>query len=987
MGRWVREWTPPRDGADRHSKMGILSRIIPACAPTIPARALLSAGLSLLCAAGTVSGQVQTSPGGDPEPESQPTLERPSGANRVVRLFDFEESDFNPLPIPFGWVRAQNDPAVPRVRPGFPIWNQGELDTSGPAVSGTGSVRLPAKGGSTSIRLLPGAIGVFPGADYMVDAWVRTEHVLHARACLTARFLDERGEPIEGTRAISAKVRTNGEWERVSAILTGIDERAAYMQIELLVLQPEQQRTEFGRNARRERPYNVWREDYHGVAWFDDVAVTLLPRIEVDTGKPGQVFRADETPSVSLLVRDLTGERLSGTLRVLDADGRLVDRQSMRSSSGRLHETLTPVLPGPGWYRAILDVESGGVIVAQGELDLAWGAPEEDTTLTREASRTAYGSGSFGLSADAWTAHSARALPGMAEWAGAKRVSVGVWNEDQRKDDVRPGINPAFDAVRALIDAGIDTTIRLGESPADLADLVGRDPWDIAGALGDDEMLWMPWAERALDRFGQSVISWQIGDEPIEHNLDDLRRQTMAADDVISRWVPGPELRSSLPIGDAIEPAFVIPGRGLVLIDDGGGTDDMPAQRVREWAALYEASRSDADRARSARGEASLTIEFPSAMHGRATRAQLGRTARRAITAWVTAHEYGVAERVTVSLRTPWRATAGRRPEMMPAPELAVWRTLSGILDGAGAARSIDLLPGVRTIVVDGNPSDGPGVLIAWLDDPDAPSHAIELPLGTGAVTRVGLMGARTPIPLTAGHRDDISIHRVGLGREPVLITGVDVAYIELLASIRLTPGVLEPRLGQRTHELTIDNPFGVPVQGKAFIVEPGGFSGGLNGRDRTWILDPRVLPFEIAGDASVRLPVSLSFGASQQSGWLAALIDVEFADPDKPPARVTRWLKLTSDALRLEISAIRLGSDLIVHAFVTNTGVEPSTVDLTAFVPGSPRERSLVPGVLPNATAHRRYVFRDVPPDVMASVSLGEESTGTRLLKKLDVP
>lgn len=965
--------------------MGILARIIPSGARSDPNRAIRSLCAGIATLSGSAAAQVST----EPETDQPIAVERPSGANRVVRLFDFEEADFNPLPIPFGWIRAQNDPAVPRERPGFPIWNQGSLDSKAESISGDTTVQLPIEGGSTSLLLLPGSIGVFPGADYMVDAWVRTEGLRHARAGLTARLLDERGEPINGSTSVSAMVRTKGEWTRVSAIVPGIDERAAYLQIELLALQPEQQLTEFGEDARRERPFHVWREDYSGTAWFDDVAVTLLPRIELDTGTPGQVFRADETPSISVLVRDLTGERLSGNLRVFDTEGVLVDTQPMRSASGKLSETITPSLPGPGWYRAVLDVTSGGRVVGRGEVSIAWGSAEEDETFGRGAAELGSGNGMFALSADAWTRPAADALPRVALWAGSRRASVGVWHAGQTIETAQPGTNPAFSAVRSLIDLGIKTTIRFGESPSDLADLVGRDPWDISGALGDDQELWMPWAEQALDRFGQSVISWQIGDQPSFHDPIVLRAHTEAVDAVLSSWVPGPEIRTAMPIGDAIDPQATRPGRGTVVRDDGGGSDDAPAQRVREWASQITPRDLDASVSGSAGTESTMSIEFIPAPSGRATRHQSARTARRAIEAWFAAHDAGVADRVTLSLRDPLLPTHGRRPKMVPVPEAAVWRTLTGVLDLATNVRAVELIPGVRTILADGESGiAGRGVLVAWLSDPGAPDRTLRLPLADEDVTRVELLGQRSVVPIEPGHRSDVSLHRVEVSREPVIIVGVDAEYIELLASVRLTPTVLEPRIGQRPHSLIVDSPYDAPVQGKAFIIEPGGYSLGIAGRDRTWDISPRVISFVVPGGESVEIPVDLSFGASQASGWLEAMIDVEFSDSGvMPSARLSKWLRVAADELGMEISAFRKGSNVIVNVFVTNRGDAASSIDLTAFVPGSARQRSSISGVLPNATARRRYIFRDVAPGASVSVALSEVSSGIRLLERADLP
>src|SRR5690606_19724310 len=67
------------------------------------------------------------------------SVHRPSAASRVVRVFDFEEQEFNQEPVPRHWIRAQDDsPDEPR--PGFPRWNHAAFDFS-MSSSGQASVK------------------------------------------------------------------------------------------------------------------------------------------------------------------------------------------------------------------------------------------------------------------------------------------------------------------------------------------------------------------------------------------------------------------------------------------------------------------------------------------------------------------------------------------------------------------------------------------------------------------------------------------------------------------------------------------------------------------------------------------------------------------------------------------------------------------------------------------------------------------------------
>lgn len=891
---------------------------------------------------------------------------RPSGAQRVVRVFDFEESQTNPLPIPYGWIRAQHDPAVPREREGFPIWNGGVLDYTSEAFAGTGSVMLPASGGSTSLRLLSGVIGVFPGADYGATVRVRTADMVHARAALAGRLLDQDGRVLGTTEVVSELVRTQGEWATLSIEVPGLDDRAAYLQLEMLVLQPRQQPGQDQHAA-----FRVWSEDYHAKAWFDDLTVSLLPRMEMDTGVAGHVIPAGVRPELSVMIRDLAGEDLEARVLVLDADGLLVDELAMRPGRGRLVERFVPELPAPGWYTAVLLVDADGRTVGLKRLDFALGA-EGDEGRAR--------SPMFALRARAGRAEESAALPTMAAWAGVGHAVVGVWDESMGRESAAPGRNPAFTAVRQMLDAGLSVTVSLDESPRDLADLIGKDPWDVASVLSSDEMLWMPWTEGMLDQFGQGVLSWQVGELAMHADGARVSAWMDAAGSVIAKWVPGPEIVAPWPVGFGVPGSMVRPGRGLVVRDDGAGSDGALGELVESWAGAGRHAGNGEDRS-------TLTIEFDSTHDGRVSRAALGRVARRMITAWAAAHRTGVADRVRFALNEPWRSSGGLRPAMMPTPELAAWRTLSSALGtaGTGGVGEIDLLPGVRTILAG---TGDEGVLIAWLDDPEAPVRVLDLPLHVGAVRRVDLLGQRADIrPM---RRDDMNLswHRVELSREPVIIEGVRADLVRFLARVRLTPERLDPVLGHRDHALVVENPWPFPIRGRVYIVEPGGLSEGTGGRDRSWEITPRVVPFSIEPGATHEEKVTLLFGAGRESGWTPVVFDVQLAaDQEYPLLRVPRRVAIVSEDLQLRVVAYRVGDSVAVHAMVTNTSQEPRSVDLATVAPGVARERASINGLNRGQTAERRFLLRGLTPGVRISIGLTETATGQRLTRTIDAP
>ena len=119
------------------------------------------------------------------------------------------------------------------------------------------------------------------------------------------------------------------------------------MRIELQLLQPKQQ------PATAPPPdFAVWPQDYDGAAWFDDLLIAQIPRIDFATAHDANIIPANRPPTLDLAVRDTTGERLSTHIRVMDADARVLDERRWSRSASSLRRSWAPDLPGPGWYRA-----------------------------------------------------------------------------------------------------------------------------------------------------------------------------------------------------------------------------------------------------------------------------------------------------------------------------------------------------------------------------------------------------------------------------------------------------------------------------------------------------------------------------------------------------------------------------------------------------------------------------------------------------------
>src|SRR5688572_30688976 len=101
---------------------------------------------------------------------------------RDLRSFDFEERLLgNPEDLPMHWSKADG--------PLFPHYVNGRLSNDR-ARSGQYSFRFDLNGGSLTYRYDAGRIKVLPRSHYRVETHVQTTALVHARARLTAYFVD-----------------------------------------------------------------------------------------------------------------------------------------------------------------------------------------------------------------------------------------------------------------------------------------------------------------------------------------------------------------------------------------------------------------------------------------------------------------------------------------------------------------------------------------------------------------------------------------------------------------------------------------------------------------------------------------------------------------------------------------------------------------------------------------------------------------------------
>lgn len=915
------------------------------------------------------------------EPEVAPLAPaRPSLAGRIVKVFDFEERSFNPLPVPLGWYRGQSDPARGRQRPGYPVFNGAVLDYASPAVSGAGTVRLPTSGGSTALLLSTGTVSVFPSADYMVTAAVRTENLTHARARVTARLLDQEGDPIAGAESVSAPIRTGRQWQVLGVPVLGDFEQAAFLQLELSLVQPEIYAIDGDRGQ-----FDIWPQDYDGAAWFDDVMIIQIPRIEMTTHQPANIVLRPRRPKLDLFLRDLTGERLLASMSVVDVDGRLVASEEFYPVGGRLQTSWTPDLDRLGWYRATMRVTNEGQHVGAAVLDFAWIDPASASNLG-EASPDRR---RFGVMPGALPDELIPRVADIVAALGAGSVTLPAWRDSDRPADVAERVDRYTPVIEELVDDEREVTLALTRIPEALADASTVDPDDVLDLMTLARERWADYIEPMLDRFGQRVRRWQLGAVGDERpfRLADRAGVVDLVDEALSRLVPGPVIALPWAADQAFDAQLAEDRRSLVVpLGFAGDALEVIAEDWHEALAGVEPLPGE---------EPHFTLVFEPMDHQTfGPGVSTAEMARRAVRFWAAfmpmmdeSEQRGWA---SIALTDPWRWVRVRRPQAVPTPEAVAWQRLIDHLAGRRLVGELAVEGGRAYIFgpAPGVSSARGGVLVAWSDGPVAEPARLGIFLGRGDLLAYDLWGNARPVSLESVGELGLPMHAIELARQPVFVEGVDVELALFHAGLRLDPPMIVSRAAAQQHELVVANPWPVPIRGELFVVEPGGFSNPATRAERSWDIQPRVARFVIDPGDEVRIPVTVGFSAAEIAGDKPFIVDVDLiADEAYGLVRIVKSVELGLPEVSLTLdyttqpSEVRSAGpgerDIAVLAEIVNRSDQPLTLELLSAAPGQPRRKATVDALAPGESAVRSFPY----PAAFSALEGNSVAVGLRII------
>ena len=910
---------------------------------------------------------------------------RPLSSQRVVRAFDFEERLTADRPIPSGWFRAQH--TEDRPRPGYPIWNRAALDFE-TARQGEGSVRLPLEGGSVALRLAPGAIPVLPDGVYRIRAHATASGLDHARPGMSATFLDSRGEPIAGTGdAIVGPIPSRGEWLEFELLVEASHPEAAFLQVELSGWQPP----EYRGFAPLARP--IWEEDHRAAIWFDDVTISQVARLELSTTSPANIAVAPDRPAVSILVRDLTGERLAATGIVRDIDGTEVDRVELSIPPGGIDTDWEPEIERFGWYTVEVAVRSGGMPLGQASASLCWLPPVAGRSdRTRElamrarassASRPSTFSLSFTEMSDrAWEAlpHVVRSLaageltlPAIAESATAGSAADRDGPQMRRTRRINAVIEQLNEDWRSIV-------LAVDRLPRSVAQLAGLDSDAVVEGLLEEDAAWEWAVDPLLESLGQRVARWQLGpagdtalaSSPTLPAIADLAMQRFG------ELVPGPMVGLGWSAEQELDDSALgsVP-RVVVRVP----SDHGPAGA----AAFIE---RHADELASSRRLATMVLD-PLDGEDYAPRTIIDDLARRVGLAWEAASVLTPGS-VSLQLEDPLVRSRSSGRFLSPTPSAGAWRVLSEQLGARQVVARMPAPDGVTALLLAPvYDTIASGSIMAW-NDHVGTSAPLTAMLSREAVRVVDIFGNASIVEPSAGASGD-STHRIEIGSTPVFIEGVDLPLALFQASVSLEPSLIETTSRTLERELVIVNPWPTPISGNWFLAEPAAGSRGGS----SWGVSPRSGSLDVPAGEELRVPLEIVVSPLHEAGPIDFAIDAFVAaDSEYGRVRAIAKAEVGLDDLDLRLIATPTpgpdGPSVLLEAAITNRADITRELEVVVFAsPQDERYRSTITGLASGAVALRRFAYPNARERLRGSrifVSVLDLETGARLNKSLRI-
>ncbi|MCG8408093.1 MAG: NEW3 domain-containing protein [Phycisphaerales bacterium] len=818
---------------------------------------------------------------------------------RVVKSFDFDERGLgNYESVPMNWRSITT--------PGYPRFLEGQFDNE-IGHDAQPSFHFSIQGGSVGAYYLAKDIPVHPGSDYRIIGWIRPQKLKHARAYITAYYLDHALRKIDSSEQRSVGIHGAGDdepWTQVSIDLFGGVKKARWIALTCRIEQaPKPQRGDA-------MFHPIHHRDVHGAAWFDDIQVMRFPRVTMSLNAEANVCLPDQPTVCTINTKDLDAAALDMNLDILDAEGTLVE--SHRLAGPGLSAGETPVTLGDlpaGLYVAKLFVSDGGQPVSAHE--------QTFLRLNPNPVRASTDDRKLGVIINASSLDYPELTGQLLNLMSPGIVKIPLWRDSMSDEAIVRGDPKTDDLVDTLSRQNVTIVGTLAALPPSLAAQYELPDRTLMAALASDPDRWRPYLALMLTRHGHRINAWQLG-------LDDRMsgepsRVTKALANVRSEMQPL--------IG---RPKLVIPHPVQLQVGESTLPADVLCLNVPPYYAAdrlrkqFNSFSKDGFDARWATIEASEPERY-------VRRWRLIEFARRVIAA-------RCADTDAVFIRQPWRFdTIDDEVVVTPHEEFILLRTLSQTLGDLTPATSVWVGENM-TAWLFADRAESQGALVVWADAQESKEHRLSISLGDKA-RQIDLWGnVRAGKSITDGREFTV-------GAIPQVIRPVSLWRVKMQSSFTVNEPVLQPTIQDHERIVTFTNTHPSKLTGLLHLEAPSG-----------WRIRPKKVALDLAAGESKPIEFTLRIPSNQAVGHYAVLGHLRVAGNEFPSLTLRAPLQVSAPGLDVNVAAYRRGDVLRIVQRITNR--TDDRVDLKAYLisPERARDQRLVRNLAAGKTVIREY-------------------------------
>lgn len=734
---------------------------------------------------------------------------------------------------------------------------------------GANALRIDLDGGGAVAYAPPTPAS--PLSDYVLEAVVRTEGLQHDRTWISLAFLDDQQKLLETYD--STKVCQTQGWKK----------------LRLGPVSPKDSRIRFAMIGLHLEP--GIKADLKGTAFFDDLWLGHLPRLELSTGRrlnlyydPKQIAvtcRAsgflEQGAAVTFCLEEVSGTTLATARLPLEEAG---DAGARRASA-----TWQPPIAGPGFYR--LSAAMPGREAPAHQLATAVAVVEPYPVSERSEFGWSLAGGRQPLSWDE--------LAELLGEAGVGRVKYPLWHDERT---FARQIDELIRFYGHLDRRGIEL-VGVLVPPEEVWRTWGyRSPPTIAQTFLNEPKVWYPSVELVLARMAAQVRWWQLGADRDTSLRDypDLGAKVAEIAGQLDRIGHGLHVGFSWSWADAFPrgPAGKAPWEFLCL---SSGTPLTPTKLAEALAA-----------SRASGVQRWVTVEP-------APRGQISVEARAAnmIEQVVAAKTHG-AEGIFVA--EPFSTKRGlMNDDGTPGELLLPWRTAARLLGNAAYLGSIEL-PGASENHIFARQSDAVVVVRSELPKRET------IFLGRN-VRQVDPWGRPVPIAQQPeGQGIDVS-------PLPTFLVGVDRSIIGWHQGLSFDTSYLPSIPGVR-HAVVVrmNNPLESKVTGTLRLLMPEG-----------WSVEPQQIDVRMEGRQAWEHPLAITLAEQAVCGRQVVRAVLEIAGTPAVRLSIQRAIEAGLSGVSVELTARHEPSgELAIQQRVVNRGDNPVSLRCRLFVPGRRR-------------------------------------------------